>query len=551
MMAHLTHTVTALLLLLATMGQLTNSQHVHLSNKRTPPLLSKVPDTSFSCSDHRAGYYADMEADCQAYHMCDTLGKQYSYLCPNMTVFNQRFMVCDHWHHVNCTNSGHYYDLNMRMAGGGKKLPQAARLANLIQNDDLERRLIVDSRGPKKSAEIARAIKKSEMKKMKDQLLNTQRRVTGTTPIRRTSTPRSNTAAVGTTKAPTKLSTATSRSTFLRPLTKTSRGPFSSKPTSAPNVQTTSRTTTASPTTAIPPTSVKFATNVGRRPSAGFTQIINFTGQRRNQSQVPPPPPVIQMLPGMVARGSGPRFGFGSTNLVKPSPHHFDIPREILDNPLFLELSRQILLPRQRFEVDGVTPQRSNENSVGSTRVTLNPRSSTSKFVFPRTNLVSFPIQPVIFNGNTTPRPFVMTGPRQEDITELEAKRNGRQRVQPVPAHFQAPVHSNQAFFIPETRLIPPDDIKIPVTVTKPVTPSTFSSQDRQVTSNGALGQQNIFNNDQEDHSHDHMTMIFPDTRHRPIAQGTIGGLLLNPNCPECHPAFLTPGKCTPCVRIR
>ena len=50
--------------------------------------------------------------------MCDTLGKQYSYLCPNMTVFNQRFMVCDHWNHVNCSNSGEYYKLNKRMAGG-------------------------------------------------------------------------------------------------------------------------------------------------------------------------------------------------------------------------------------------------------------------------------------------------------------------------------------------------------------------------------------------------------------------------------------------------
>ncbi|KAA0202360.1 hypothetical protein HAZT_HAZT003841 [Hyalella azteca] len=66
--------------------------------------------------------------------MCDTLGKQYSYLCPNMTVFNQRFMVCDHWHYVNCSNSNAYYNLNARMAGGGKKVPTPGRRGSFVDN---------------------------------------------------------------------------------------------------------------------------------------------------------------------------------------------------------------------------------------------------------------------------------------------------------------------------------------------------------------------------------------------------------------------------------
>ncbi|MPC49650.1 hypothetical protein E2C01_043459 [Portunus trituberculatus] len=44
--------------------------------------------------------------------MCDSLERQYSYLCPNYTLFNQKFMVCDHWYMVNCSSSPTFYHLN-------------------------------------------------------------------------------------------------------------------------------------------------------------------------------------------------------------------------------------------------------------------------------------------------------------------------------------------------------------------------------------------------------------------------------------------------------
>ncbi|KAK7067368.1 hypothetical protein SK128_028019, partial [Halocaridina rubra] len=79
---------------------------------RTYPLLAAIPRTTFTCRGHTAGYYADPETGCQVYHMCDTLQKQYSYLCPNHTLFNQKFMVCDHWYMVNCSSATSFYDLN-------------------------------------------------------------------------------------------------------------------------------------------------------------------------------------------------------------------------------------------------------------------------------------------------------------------------------------------------------------------------------------------------------------------------------------------------------
>ena len=68
------------------------------------PVLAAAPATSFSCAGLvLGGYYADPEADCQAYHVCLTdpadLTNLYpvTFLCPNGTIFNQEIFVCDWW----------------------------------------------------------------------------------------------------------------------------------------------------------------------------------------------------------------------------------------------------------------------------------------------------------------------------------------------------------------------------------------------------------------------------------------------------------------------
>lgn len=45
-------------------------------------------ETSFSCQDRPYGYYADVEADCQVFHICNNNAK-WSFRCPNQTLFNQ------------------------------------------------------------------------------------------------------------------------------------------------------------------------------------------------------------------------------------------------------------------------------------------------------------------------------------------------------------------------------------------------------------------------------------------------------------------------------
>ncbi|XP_055301811.1 mucin-2-like [Sitodiplosis mosellana] len=74
---------------------------------------SQIPKTNFHCKGRPAGYYADVEAGCQVYHMCDGLGRQFSYSCPNTTLFQQRMLICDHWYMVNCSKAESDYDANL------------------------------------------------------------------------------------------------------------------------------------------------------------------------------------------------------------------------------------------------------------------------------------------------------------------------------------------------------------------------------------------------------------------------------------------------------
>ncbi|OQV25673.1 hypothetical protein BV898_00605 [Hypsibius exemplaris] len=70
------------------------------------PQYNTIPQTNFSCGQkNQAGFYADVEAQCQLWHRCDLAGKQTNYLCTNSTVFNQITLVCDSWYNVDCQRS--------------------------------------------------------------------------------------------------------------------------------------------------------------------------------------------------------------------------------------------------------------------------------------------------------------------------------------------------------------------------------------------------------------------------------------------------------------
>jgi len=85
------------------------------------PIFSEVPETSFLCDGQvDGGYYGDPEAECQAFHICANDGNgglsKFSFLCPNGTLFQQQYFVCDWWFNVDCSTTEDFYSLNDEIA---------------------------------------------------------------------------------------------------------------------------------------------------------------------------------------------------------------------------------------------------------------------------------------------------------------------------------------------------------------------------------------------------------------------------------------------------
>ncbi|ROT76023.1 hypothetical protein C7M84_005412 [Penaeus vannamei] len=63
------------------------------------PILASVPDTGFSCDAQRCKDRALRR-------------QQDSFLCPNGTIFNQQYLVCDWWFNVDCSQAESFYSVN-------------------------------------------------------------------------------------------------------------------------------------------------------------------------------------------------------------------------------------------------------------------------------------------------------------------------------------------------------------------------------------------------------------------------------------------------------
>merc|ERR1712106_1308543 len=85
------------------------------------PIYAVPPETSFTCDVQvDGGYYGDPEAECQAFHICANDGNsgltKYSFLCPNGTLFQQQYFVCDWRFNVDCSTTTDFYGLNDEIA---------------------------------------------------------------------------------------------------------------------------------------------------------------------------------------------------------------------------------------------------------------------------------------------------------------------------------------------------------------------------------------------------------------------------------------------------
>jgi len=85
------------------------------------PIYAEVPESGFACDGQvDGGYYADPEAECQVFHICTADGagglSKYSFLCPNGTIFNQNYFICDWWFNFDCAEAEGLYSLNDEIA---------------------------------------------------------------------------------------------------------------------------------------------------------------------------------------------------------------------------------------------------------------------------------------------------------------------------------------------------------------------------------------------------------------------------------------------------
>merc|ERR1712036_162694 len=95
------------------------------------PIYAEVPESGFTCDGQvDGGYYADPEAECQAFHICTADGAgglaKYSFLCPNGTLFNQNYFICDWWFNFDCSTAEDLYSLNDDIAAEREALAAEA-----------------------------------------------------------------------------------------------------------------------------------------------------------------------------------------------------------------------------------------------------------------------------------------------------------------------------------------------------------------------------------------------------------------------------------------
>ncbi|KAH0946748.1 hypothetical protein HN011_006475 [Eciton burchellii] len=108
-------------------------------------IRENIVDT-FSCQDRIYGYYADMENECQIFHVCMPQTRtaiRWSFICPAETVFNQATFVCTQTESsIPCEESEKYYALNEEI---GKEVEEEEEADQDRGKENVTKVLLVDA----------------------------------------------------------------------------------------------------------------------------------------------------------------------------------------------------------------------------------------------------------------------------------------------------------------------------------------------------------------------------------------------------------------------
>ncbi|XP_054272343.1 mucin-3A-like [Macrosteles quadrilineatus] len=125
------------------------------------PVLPSIPTTAFSCrAVKKPGYYADLDTDCQVFHICDG-GRKISFLCPNGTIFRQSHLICDWWFRVDCGKSVELYEESAEQLAADQRVykQRAEALGRAVNKGDQQGETLatqreIESSSPKPDTHI-------------------------------------------------------------------------------------------------------------------------------------------------------------------------------------------------------------------------------------------------------------------------------------------------------------------------------------------------------------------------------------------------------------
>ncbi|RXG71890.1 hypothetical protein Avbf_01966 [Armadillidium vulgare] len=500
-----------------------------------------------------------------AYHMCDTLEKQYSYLCPSYTLFNQKYMVCDHWHSVNCSAAIHYYSLNEEIG----KVPDKGKNAEDNVIDD------------QKTENSRKYHKKNDIKSPSTDAGNTFKNEKDDSHSKQKDSKSSFRSSFKTT-------TQKPSTSILPPQFREHHDDFQERAddhfqhkNSKPNVRPPLSATQTTPVSILPP---QF-----RQPKQNFQLPRTFNANLVPSTNLQTPKPELQskdvtkhiVKPSVSSTKSPfhlpdfppttPRSNFlsHSGHEIKPFPvnprgsgkrikfdqvYDNDLNSRVINGVKFRPLlekpknqfidKRNFTVPPNVFTLTSASPFYDNDdNDNDDNDFDYDVENDLESRSSPKEPIITFLIPPTVESPKDRPfgklnipslttilvpppkGPVILESDHQEVRTPLIVSKIFRSfglvppqtEITPPRFPFSRP---NRQFFIPSPGLQPP------------------------LHDNSISEEEEKFAN--ELHAKHKMTMTFPNStaiRRRPLK--------INPRCPRCHPAFLKPNQCQPCVIIK
>ncbi|XP_060808695.1 uncharacterized protein LOC106139704 [Amyelois transitella] len=147
--------------MLREMANQTNSDTLNLPANATS-IRENITDT-FSCENRTYGYYADVDNECQLFHVClpsqtpsgRNITYRWSFICPGETIFNQEVLVCTRpIDSIPCEESEMYYDVNdefgkvtnetKKEEATTEKNKSASRLPERVRNNQKRKQNMID-----------------------------------------------------------------------------------------------------------------------------------------------------------------------------------------------------------------------------------------------------------------------------------------------------------------------------------------------------------------------------------------------------------------------